>query len=75
MDSIHFSRFTRPTGLVGRLIIPRAYLKHICTLHVEDSAFLCKKSPGLSLLLCDVPGLSSWYDTYFHAAMYSCKSI
>ena len=25
MDSIHFSRFTRPTGLVGRLIIPRAY--------------------------------------------------
>ena len=26
MDSIHFSRFTRPTGLVGRLIIPRAYL-------------------------------------------------
>ena len=26
MDSIHFSRFTRPTGLVGRLIIPRAYI-------------------------------------------------
>ena len=25
MDSIHFSRFTRPTGLVGRLKIPRAY--------------------------------------------------
>ena len=29
MDSIHFSRFTRPTGLVGRLIIPRAYLNRL----------------------------------------------
>ena len=41
MDSIHFSRFTRPTGLVGRLIIPRAYLRKNIVFSQISLAFFC----------------------------------